>query len=27
LEISTTEPVPFSIENLKVAFSPCSNFI
>ena len=27
LEISTTEPIPFSIENLKVAFSPCSNFI
>lgn len=27
LEISTTEPVPFSIENIKVAFSPCSNFI
>ena len=27
LEISTTEPVPFAIENLKIAFSPCSNFI
>ena len=26
LEISTTEPVPFSIENLKVAFSPTSIF-
>lgn len=27
LEISTTEPIPFAIENLKIAFSPCSNFI
>jgi len=27
LEISSTESVPLSIENLKVAFSPCSNFI
>ena len=27
LEISTTEPVPFAIENLKVAYSPCSTFI
>lgn len=27
MEISTTEPIPFAIENLKVAFSPCSNFI
>jgi hypothetical protein len=26
LEISTTEPIPFAIENLKVSFSPCSNF-
>lgn len=26
LEISTTEPIPFAIENLKIAFSPCSNF-
>lgn len=26
LEISTTEPVPFSIENLKIAFSPTSMF-
>ena len=27
LEISTTEEIPFAIENLKIAFSPCSNFI
>lgn len=27
LEISTTEPVPFAIENLKIAYSPCSTFI
>lgn len=27
LEISTTEPIPFAIENLKVAFSPTSSFI
>lgn len=27
LEISSTESVPLSIENLKVAYSPCSNFI
>lgn len=27
LEISTTEPIPFSIQNLKVQFSPCSNFV
>lgn len=27
LEISSTEPVPLAIENLKVSFSPCSNFI
>lgn len=26
LEISTTEPIPFSIEMLKVSFSQCSNF-
>ena len=26
LEISTTEEIPFAIENLKIAFSPCSNF-
>ena len=26
LEISTTEKIPFCIENLKVSFSPCSNF-
>jgi len=26
LEISTTEAIPFAIENLKVSFSPCSNF-
>lgn len=26
LEISTTESIPFCIENLKVSFSPCSNF-
>ncbi len=26
LEISTTEPIPFAIENLKISFSPCSNF-
>ena len=27
LEISSTEPVPMAIENLKISFSPCSNFI
>lgn len=27
LEISTTEPIPFAIENLKIAYSPCSTFI
>lgn len=27
LEISTTEPIPFAIENLKISFSPGSNFI
>ena len=27
LEISSTEPIPLSIENLKVNYSPCSNFI
>jgi hypothetical protein len=27
LEISSTEPVPITIENLKVAWSPCSTFI
>lgn len=27
LEISSTEPIPMAIENLKVSFSPCSNFI
>lgn len=27
LEISSTEPVPIAIENLKVSYSPCSNFI
>lgn len=27
LEISTTEPIPFAIENLKISYSPCSNFI
>ena len=27
LEISTTEPIPFAIENLKISWSPCSNFI
>lgn len=27
LEISTTEPIPFAIENLKIAFSPTSNFV
>lgn len=27
LEISSTEPVPMAIENLKVNYSPCSNFI
>ena len=27
LEISTTEAIPFAIENLKIAFSPCSHFI
>lgn len=27
LEISSTESVPLSIENLKVSYSPCSNFI
>lgn len=26
LEVSTTEAVPFAIENLKVAFSPCAMF-
>ena len=26
LEVSTTEAIPFCIENLKVSFSPCSNF-
>lgn len=27
LEISTTEPIPFSIQSLKIAFSPCGSFI
>lgn len=27
LEISTTEPIPFCIESLKINYSPCSNFI
>lgn len=27
LEISTTEPIPFSIQGLKISFSPTSNFI
>ena len=27
IEISTTEPIPFAIENLKIAFSPSSNFV
>ena len=27
LEISSTEPIPLSIQNLKISFSPCSNFI
>ena len=27
LEISTTEKIPFSIENLKVAWSPCATFM
>ena len=27
LEISSTEPIPLSIENLKIAWSPCSSFI
>ena len=27
LEISTTEPIPLAIENLKIAYSPTSNFI
>jgi hypothetical protein len=27
LEISTTEPIPFAIENLKIAWCPGSNFI
>ena len=27
MEISTTESIPFAIENLKVSYSPCSNFI
>jgi hypothetical protein len=27
LEISTTEPIPFAIENLKIAFSPTSSFV
>jgi hypothetical protein len=27
LEISTTEPVPFAIENLKIQFEPCTSFI
>jgi hypothetical protein len=27
LEISTTEPVPMAIENLKISYSPGSNFI
>jgi hypothetical protein len=27
LEISSTEPVPMAIENLKIAWSPCSTFI
>ena len=27
LEISTTEPIPFSIEMLKVSFSPTSSFV
>ena len=27
LEISTTEPIPFAIENLKIAFSPSSSFV
>jgi hypothetical protein len=26
LEISTTEKIPFCIENLKVSFEPCANF-
>lgn len=26
LEISTTENIPFSIENLKISWQPCSNF-
>ena len=27
LEISSTEPIPLSIQNLKISFSPCSSFI
>lgn len=27
LEISTTEPIPFAIENLKISFSPSSSFV
>ena len=27
LEISTTEKIPFSIQNLKIAWSPCGSFI
>ena len=27
LEVSTTEPIPLALENLKIAFSPTSNFI
>lgn len=27
LEISTTEKIPFAIENLKVAWSPCATFV
>lgn len=27
LEISTTEPIPFAIENLKISFSPTSSFV
>lgn len=27
LEVSTTEEIPLVIENLKINYSPCSNFI